>query len=169
MTEKKIKKLKDDIYLKPYEKKLILRKEYVDHFENKLTQNKLNLEEFSNAHEYFGLHKHDDHWIFREWAPNATAIYLIGDFSNWQLIDDFALSYGDQNGVWEIEIPIDKINHNDLYKLQVFGLEVMGSVSLLMLEELFKTLILIFFLLKYGTLIHIDGKIITYARKRNIH
>jgi len=120
MTEKKIKKLKDDIYLKPYEKKLILRKEYVDHFENKLTQNKLNLEEFSNAHEYFGLHKHDDHWIFREWAPNATAIYLIGDFSNWQLIDDFALSYGDQNGVWEIEIPIDKINHNDLYKLQVF-------------------------------------------------
>ena len=120
MTEKKIKKLKDDIYLKPFEKKLILRKEYVDHFENKLTQNKLNLEEFSNAHEYFGLHKHDDHWIFREWAPNATAIYLIGDFSNWQLIDDFALSYGDQNGVWEIEIPIDKINHNDLYKLQVF-------------------------------------------------
>ena len=120
MTTKKNKKLKDDLFLKPFENEMFLRKKFVKNFKDRITQNKLSLEEFSNAHEYFGLHKKNDHWIFREWAPNATAIYLIGDFSNWKIIDEFALAYGDQDGVWEIEIPLNKINHKDLYKLQIY-------------------------------------------------
>jgi len=30
----------------------------------------------------------DDQWIFREWAPNATAIYLIGDMYKHMTIGD---------------------------------------------------------------------------------
>ena len=120
MTIKKNKKLKDDVFLKPFQDELVLRENYVRNFKNRITENKMSLEEFSNAHEYFGLHKKNDHWIFREWAPNATAIYLVGDFSNWKIIDEFALNYGEQNGVWEIDIPLNKINHQDLYKLKIY-------------------------------------------------
>ena len=120
MTIKKNKKLKDDVFLKPFQDELVLRENYVRNFKDRITENKMSLEEFSNAHEYFGLHKKNDHWIFREWAPNATAIYLVGDFSNWKIIDEFALNYGEQNGVWEIDIPLNKINHQDLYKLKIY-------------------------------------------------
>ena len=57
MTTKKNKKLKDDLFLKPFENEMFLRKKFVKNFKDRITQNKLSLEEFSNAHEYFGLHK----------------------------------------------------------------------------------------------------------------
>ena len=114
-------KLKNDPLLKPYTAELNRRAEYIKKdVENRLTQEKMTLDEFANAHEYFGLHIRDGKWLFREWAPNATAIYLIGDFTNWAVQDQFALNYGDQPGVWEIEIPFGKIQHEDLYKLMVF-------------------------------------------------
>ena len=117
---KKKAKLKNDPLLKPYTAELNRRAEYIKDVENRLTQEKMTLDEFANAHEYFGLHIRDGKWLFREWAPNATAIYLIGDFTNWAVQDQFALNYGDQPGVWEIEIPLEKIQHEDLYKLMVF-------------------------------------------------
>ncbi|MBQ4258523.1 MAG: hypothetical protein II713_05940, partial [Clostridia bacterium] len=37
-------------------------------------------------------------WVFREWAPNATRIYLIGGFNNWKRAEAWALSpVGDGN------------------------------------------------------------------------
>ena len=37
-----------------------------------------------NNHVYYGLHRDDKgSWVFREFAPNANKIYLIGDFNNW--------------------------------------------------------------------------------------
>ena len=32
---------------------------------------------------YYGFHKTDDGWYYREWAPKADALYLIGDCNNW--------------------------------------------------------------------------------------
>ena len=38
-----------------------------------------------NNHLYYGLHRQEDgSWVFREWAPNATRIHLIGEFNNWK-------------------------------------------------------------------------------------
>ena len=110
MSTKKLKKLNEDPMLKPFQDEIDLRKDHVNFVEKRLTNENMDLMSFANAHEYFGLHRCDDHWIFREWAPNATAIYLIGDFTNWEILDDFALIYGEKLGVWEIEIPIDVIN-----------------------------------------------------------
>jgi 1,4-alpha-glucan branching enzyme len=39
---------------------------------------------FASGHLYFGLHREKDQWVFREWAPNATRIFLVGDFSAWE-------------------------------------------------------------------------------------
>ncbi|MDE5555671.1 MAG: 1,4-alpha-glucan-branching enzyme, partial [Muribaculaceae bacterium] len=75
--------------------------------------------DFANAHHYFGLHHNaDGTWTFREWAPHATAITLIGDFSRWNEEAMFALKpIG--NGVWEINLPADVIHHGDHYKMMV--------------------------------------------------
>jgi 1,4-alpha-glucan branching enzyme len=120
MRDSKLAKLSDDPWLEPYRDDLKYRADYICNLEQRLTGGKMSLDTFANAHEYFGLHFRDGKWIFREWAPNATAIYLIGTFSNWQQQDEFALHYGDGFGVWEIEIPADRIHHEDLYKLKIY-------------------------------------------------
>ncbi|MCR5519981.1 MAG: alpha amylase C-terminal domain-containing protein [Bacteroidales bacterium] len=71
-----------------------------------------------NNHLYYGLHKTAEGWVFREWAPNATRIYLIGQFNNWKKAEAWALSpIG--NGNWEIKLPAMFLRHGELYKLFV--------------------------------------------------
>ena len=77
---------KNDMYLAPYEDAIRGRHNHVEWKLNKLTNNgKKSLADFANGHEYFGLHKTARGWVFREWAPNATDIYLVGDFCDWVL------------------------------------------------------------------------------------
>ncbi|QBG47429.1 1,4-alpha-glucan-branching enzyme [Verrucomicrobia bacterium S94] len=113
-------KLTDDPWLEPYMGQIQQRANHIQFVEERLTGGKMSLDEFANGHEYFGLHFRDEKWIFREWAPNATAMYLIGDFTNWKQLDEFALHYGDGHGVWEIELPRETIEHLDLYKLKIY-------------------------------------------------
>ena len=35
------------------------------------------------AYEYLGVHREDSRYVFRVWAPNADAIFLVGDFNGW--------------------------------------------------------------------------------------
>ncbi len=56
--------------------------------------------DFANAHEYFGFHRVDGGWIYREWAPGAYKLYLEGDFNNWNQISHPMNPIG--NGVWEL-------------------------------------------------------------------
>lgn len=72
-----------------------------------------------NNHIYYGLH-HDEKggWVFREWAPNATKIYLIGEFNNWKRSEAYALRpIG--GGNWEITLPAMFLEHGTLYKLYI--------------------------------------------------
>lgn len=76
------------------------------------------LYEFASGHFYFGLHRLNGKWVFRDWAPNAQNIYLIGTFSNWLDEENYRLKpLG--NGCWEIILDEDKINHGDLYALSI--------------------------------------------------
>ncbi len=70
-----------------------------------------------NNHLYYGLHREGDgSWVFREWAPNATRIWMIGEFNNWHRIEGWALKpIGD--GSWELRIPAMMLHHGALYKL----------------------------------------------------
>lgn len=74
--------------------------------------------EVANGYLYYGLQKYSDKWVFREWAPNATEIYLIGDFNNWQPNAKYAL-VPTYSGNWEIELPLDMLHHEQLYKLWI--------------------------------------------------
>ncbi len=76
------------------------------------------LVDFASSHLYFGLHKETDRWVFREWAPRAREVYLIGDMTGWQEKEEFALAPAG-NGVWEIYLPLDSISHGHHYKLRI--------------------------------------------------
>ena len=111
--------LKNDPWLEPFADAINGRHNDVINVEQRLTQESGSLSEFANAHRYFGLHKYDDgQWVFREWAPNATAITLIGDFSNWEKRSEYALQpLG--NGVWKGVFPPDALSHEQLFKMLV--------------------------------------------------
>lgn len=111
--------LKNDPWLEPYADAITGRHEDAVRREKELTRGCRNLVEFANAHNYFGMHRDGrGNWVFREWAPNATAITLTGDFSDWKKDDRFALTRG-ENGVWQATFPADTLKHGQLYKMLV--------------------------------------------------
>lgn len=76
------------------------------------------LSEAVNNHLYYGLHKDEQGWVLREWAPNASRIFLIGDFNNWKRQESYAFHPAGQ-GNWEIRLPEMFLHHGDLYKLWI--------------------------------------------------
>lgn len=110
-------KLYDDELLEKYRSVIERRNNlYSSKKKNLITTNSLS--EFANGYLFYGLHKYPDKWVLREWAPNATQIYLIGDFNYWQKKEEFAF-YKTSNGNWEIELPLDTLKHGMLYKLWI--------------------------------------------------
>lgn len=110
--------LKSDPWLAPYANAINGRYEYFESIEKKLVADGQTLSDFASGYLYFGLHRLTDGWVFREWAPNATAIFLIGDFNNWQRRPDYQLKKL-QNGIWEIRLPDFAMAHSQLYKLLI--------------------------------------------------
>ncbi len=117
--KKELKLIKNDSWLKPFEAAIVGRHQEAIKKESELTQNKkFSLSDFASGYLYFGLHRTKDGWVLREWAPNATEIYLIGDFSDWKKKDSYKLVQ-QKNGIWEINLSSNQLNHGDLYKLIV--------------------------------------------------
>ncbi|NMC41348.1 MAG: 1,4-alpha-glucan-branching enzyme [Bacteroidales bacterium] len=77
------------------------------------------LSDFAAGHHYYGLHRSGNKMVFREWAPGATDIYLIGPFSGWKESAEFKLRMIDEEGNWEIITGEDVLKHGELYKLSV--------------------------------------------------
>ncbi len=105
-----------DPYLKPYNRQLQKRRERAVLKALSLTDGARPLSDVANGHFYYGLHKTEEGWVFREKAPNAKEIYLYGDFSHWEIQPAFKLqSIG--NGDWELHLPAFALQHGILYKL----------------------------------------------------
>ena len=112
--------VKNDSWLEPFEDAIRGRHDHTEWVKNKLTKNgKYTLAQFASGHEYFGLHKTARGWVFREWAPNATEIFLIGDFNNWQEQPKYQLKRIEGTGNWELKLSEKAIRHGDLYKMKV--------------------------------------------------
>ncbi|GAB6268503.1 MAG: alpha amylase C-terminal domain-containing protein [Smithella sp.] len=112
--------LDSDPYLRPYSEIIERRLNHITGLEKKLIgKNRKSLSDFASGHEYFGLHKHDHEWIFREWAPHATKIFFVGEMTGWETQNDFALERITHDGIWEIHFPENFLSHGDLYRLMV--------------------------------------------------
>jgi 1,4-alpha-glucan branching enzyme len=77
------------------------------------------IEKFAMGHFYYGLHRSEDGWVFREWAPNAEKIFLMGTFIDWKEKPEYKLKRINTYGDWEIKLPNGSINHGDLFKLSI--------------------------------------------------
>jgi len=111
--------LESDPYLTPYAKIIRRRLSKIAATKARLTGGKITLADFAAGHEYFGLHFQENEWVFREWAPNAERIFLIGDMTGWQEDEAFALNRLNQDGVWEIHLNSGSLKHQDLYRLRI--------------------------------------------------
>ena len=128
MAEKKTKTIKkiqhiglvkNDSWLEPYEDAIKGRHDHALWKLNQLTNNgKQTLSDFASGYLYFGLHRTDKGWVLREWAPNATEIYLIGDCNGWQETDKYKMKRL-KNGNWELKLSKTALKHEQLYKLSV--------------------------------------------------
>lgn len=105
----------NDSYLMPYKKIINERYQYLVRRKQEIAGYGRTLSSVSNNHLYYMAHKENKYWVFREWAPNATAIYLIGNFNNWEKKVDFSFTRID-GGNWELKVPAHMIKHLDLYK-----------------------------------------------------
>lgn len=116
----KLKIVKNDPWLEPYNDAIQGRHDYVLSKIDELTGGKQSLSDFADGHLYFGLHRMPRQWVLREWAPNATAIYLIGDFNDWQENEKFKFEPIGNSGNWELKLPSSAMKHLDLYKLKIY-------------------------------------------------
>ncbi|MCR5043679.1 MAG: alpha amylase C-terminal domain-containing protein [Bacteroidaceae bacterium] len=111
--------VKNDPWLEPFEGAICGRHDHALYKLNELTNGgKQTLSDFASGYLYFGLHKTSKGWVLREWAPNATDIYLVGDFNGWQEDEAYKMTRID-NGNWEIKLKASQMHHGDLFKLKV--------------------------------------------------
>ena len=122
-----------DPLLKPYRTQLRERFAHYQRFKAEIEKTGGVLGEISQGHRYFGFNRgeHDGEtgvW-YREWAPGAEALALIGDFNNWSR-DANPMSVDDW-GVWHIFLPdneyADRFTHGSLVKVHVVSRDEVPS------------------------------------------
>ncbi|MDO5014557.1 MAG: 1,4-alpha-glucan branching protein GlgB [Clostridia bacterium] len=69
------------------------------------------------SYEFLGCHRDGNSFVFRTWAPNATAVFVVGDFNGWNEKSDPMERITDK-GIWEVYID-KKINEFDNYKFLI--------------------------------------------------
>jgi 1,4-alpha-glucan branching enzyme len=108
-----------DPWLVPSEKDIYLRyKRFVDKL-SEIEVKKGGLLKFADAYNYFGINynKHKKCWTYREWAPGAHALFLTGEFNDW---DKYAHPLTRiEGGIWEISLDNEDLKHGDKVKVVV--------------------------------------------------
>jgi len=86
--------------LKPYEADIDLRMRLYRETKARILGKDQTLEDFANAHHYYGIHRLENGWVYREWAPSAYQLYLEGEFNGWNQTSHPLKNIG--NGTWEL-------------------------------------------------------------------
>lgn len=114
----KLKILEIDPYLKPFKKDLQLRMDRYSAHKKTLLGQYLKFESFANGHLFYGFHLVKEGWYYREWAPGAEELYLMGDFNGWNA-ETHPLERK-EHGNWEIFLDNrDTLKHMSFVKVRV--------------------------------------------------
>lgn len=116
-----------DPWLEPYSDKLRERSAHYRHFRKRIDEEDCRglMGRISLGHRYFGFNRGEMDgqggvW-YREWAPGANYLALIGDFNDWNRDVDPLVR--DDDGVWQIFLPDshygDRLTHESKVKVHV--------------------------------------------------
>ena len=76
-----------------------------------------------HAYRYLGVHRAEggirDTYVFRTWAPNATRIFVVGDFNHWCETDE--MHRVTDRGIFELVYQTDKPIEGTCYKLRIYS------------------------------------------------
>ena len=88
--------------LQPYAGDIDLRMANYERTKSRLVPEGKTLNDFANAHHYYGFHRTETGWVSREWAPSAYQLYLTGEFNDWNWTSHPLTNLG--NGSWELQL-----------------------------------------------------------------
>ena len=80
-----------------------LRMDLYEATKKRLLADGTTLNGFANGHHYYGFHRTDGGWYYREWAPSAHQLYLEGEFNGWNQTSHPLTRL--ENGNWELFLP----------------------------------------------------------------
>lgn len=110
-----------DPHLKPYASQLRERFKHYLHVKSAIEKSGGVLGEISQGHQYFGFNRGESGVWYREWAPAAYSLSLIGDFNDWNR-DANPMSVDDW-GIWHLFLPdkdySDRLTHGNQVKVHV--------------------------------------------------
>ena len=120
--EKELGLVSEDPWLKPYESDIIKRKDYFQSRLAEIVKGHGSLKKFASGDSYFGFNYNTKlkGWQYREWAPAADGLSLIGDFNNW--VPSTHPMLKDEHGVWSVFIADNSefpLKNGDLVKVKV--------------------------------------------------
>ncbi len=97
--------VKDDGWLSPFAPDIIERQNQFNLTLKNIQQQYGSLPNFANQHQYLGINydAKNEGWWYREWAPAARQLFLIGDFNDWNR-QSHPLQKNEQ-GIWEVFLP----------------------------------------------------------------
>lgn len=111
--------VKDDPWLEPYAEEIAGRIHRFKMALEEVRRHGETLMEFAGAYKEMGINYHPEEkgWWYREWAPAAKALFLFGDFNNWDRGSHPLKRM--THGVWELFLPGDLLSHGSLVKVHV--------------------------------------------------
>lgn len=117
--------LNEESWLQPYREVIQRRHAHFQAAYSAITDYTGSIVEFASSHEYYGIQVDPIRkgWTYREWAPHAKALYLIGDFNGWNRTSHPLRR--NSRGDWEIFLPQtqyqDSFVHGCKLKVRVIG------------------------------------------------
>ncbi len=110
-----------DGWLAPYEREITARMRLFDGQMERICRRYGSLLECARGYERLGFNRvaETGEWVYREWAPGARGLCLIGDFNGWNRESHPMQRRAD--GVWEITLPPDALAHGQHVKVHVIG------------------------------------------------
>ncbi len=99
---RKLRLIDSDPWLEPSSQDIIDRYERFRKRVDEIQRDFGSLMQFAEGYKYYGVNYDSRRkgWTYREWAPQARALYLVGDFNNWEPFDHPMVR--NDYGTWEI-------------------------------------------------------------------